>query len=104
VFERTHELGLLRAVGMARRQMRSMVRWEAAIVSVYGAILGVILGIFFGLALTRALRDEGVAWQVVPIPLLVTLAVVIAVLGIVAALYPARRAARLNVLEAISHQ
>jgi putative ABC transport system permease protein len=104
VFERTHELGLLRAVGMARRQMRSMVRWEAAIVSIYGAILGLTLGVFFGLALTGALSDQGVTQRVVPVPALVILATVIAVLGVLAAIYPARRAARLNVLDAVAHQ
>jgi putative ABC transport system permease protein len=103
VFERTRELGLLRAVGMGRRQMRAMVRWEAAVVSVYGAILGVILGVFFGVALTGALDDQGVSHQVIPIPVLVVLAVVISLLGVVAAIYPARRAARLNVLDAIAH-
>jgi putative ABC transport system permease protein len=104
VFERTRELGLLRAVGMSRRQMRSMVRWEAAIVAVYGALLGIVLGVFFGLSLTRALRDEGVDVQVVPIPALLILALVIAVLGVAAAIYPARRAARLNILTAIAQQ
>jgi putative ABC transport system permease protein len=104
VFERTHELGLLRAVGMARRQVRAMVRWEAAIVATYGAVLGLILGVFFGLALTGALEDEGVTVQVVPVPLLVILALIIAVLGVIASIYPARRAARLNILAAIAHE
>ena len=103
VFERTRELGLLRAVGMGRRQMRSMVRWEAAVVSVYGALLGLILGVFFGVALTRALKDQGVTERVIPIPALIILALIIALLGVAAAIYPARRAARLNVLDAISH-
>lgn len=103
VFERTREIGLLRAVGMGRRQVRAMVRWEAALVSVYGAILGLILGVFFGLALTRALRDQGIDHQVVPVPALVVLAAVISLLGVAAAIYPARRAARLNVLDAIAH-
>jgi putative ABC transport system permease protein len=89
---------------MARRQMRSMVRWEAAIVSIYGAILGLTLGVFFGLALTGALSDQGVTQRVVPVPALVILATVIAVLGVLAAIYPARRAARLNVLDAVAHQ
>jgi putative ABC transport system permease protein len=103
VFERTREIGLLRAVGMGRRQVRAMVRWEAALVSVYGAILGLLLGVFFGVALTRALRDQGVGHQVVPVPALLILAAVISLLGVAAAIYPARRAARLNVLDAIAH-
>jgi putative ABC transport system permease protein len=103
VFERTREIGLLRAVGMGRRQVRSMVRWEAAVVSTYGAVLGLVLGIFFGIALTSALSDQGVDHQVVPIPVLLILAVVISLLGVAAAIYPARRAAKLNVLDAISH-
>jgi putative ABC transport system permease protein len=88
VYERTHELGLLRAVGMSRRHMRSVVRWEAAIVSVYGALLGVILGVFFGVALSNALGDQGVSTIAVPVTSLLGLAAVIAVLGVLAAVYP----------------
>lgn len=104
VFERTRELGLLRAVGMARGQTRAMVRWEAAIVSIYGALLGLLLGVFFGIALTRALEDDGVTEQVVPVPTLLVLALVIALLGTAAAVYPARRAARLDILRAIQQR
>ncbi|MFL6071091.1 MAG: ABC transporter permease [Actinomycetes bacterium] len=102
VSERTREIGLLRAVGTSRGQIRSMVRWEAAIVSLYGALLGLVLGTFFGLALVRALRRQGITVSVVPIPTLVALAMVIAVLGVAASLYPARRASRLNVIAAVS--
>ena len=102
VSERTHELGLLRAVGMSRRQTRSTVRWEAAIVSMFGAMLGLALGTFFGLALVRALSTKGVTESVVPIWTLVVLAGVIALLGVAASVYPARRAARLNVIAAVS--
>lgn len=104
VFERTRELGLLRAVGMARSQLRSMVRWEAAIISVFGALLGTALGLFFGYSLTRALRDQGIRSIVVPVPTLVILVVIITLLGIAAALYPARRASRLNILTAVSSE
>lgn len=102
VSERTRELGLLRAVGMSRRQTRSTVRWEAAIVSMFGAMLGLALGTFFGLALVRALNSKGVTETVVPIWTLVVLAGVIALLGVAASVYPARRAARLNVIAAVS--
>ena len=102
VSERTRELGLLRAVGMSRRQTRATVRWEAAIVSLFGAMLGLGLGTFFGLALVRALRTKGVTETVVPIWTLVVLAGVIALLGVAASVYPARRAARLNVITAVA--
>ena len=104
VFERTHELGLLRAVGMSRGQLRAMVRWEAAIISVFGALLGAALGVFFGYALTSALGDLGLTVIVIPWVSLMVLVLVIAVLGVGAALYPARRAGRLNVLDAVSRQ
>jgi putative ABC transport system permease protein len=87
---------------MSRRQTRSTVRWEAAIVSMFGAMLGLGLGTFFGLALVRALSNQGVTESVVPIWTLVVLAGVIAILGVAASVYPARRAARLNVIAAVS--
>lgn len=103
VSERKRELGLLRAVGMSRGQTRAMVRWEAAIVAFYGALLGLALGIFLGLALTHALKRQGITVSVVPIQPLVVLAIAIALLGVVASVYPARRAARLNIIEAVAH-
>ena len=102
VSERTREIGLIRAVGMTRRQIRSMIRWEAAIVSLYGAILGLGLGVFFGFALVKALSKQGLDVTVIPVPSLLVLALIIALLGVVASAYPSRRAARLNVIEAIS--
>jgi putative ABC transport system permease protein len=102
VSERIRELGLLRAVGMSRRQTRAMVRWEAAIVSVFGAVLGLPVGIFLGLSLVKAMRRLGVSESVVPIQPLVILTLVIALLGVLASVYPARRAARLNVIAAVS--
>lgn len=104
VAERTREIGLLRAVGMSRAQVRSMVRWEAAIVALFGAILGLGLGCFFGIALVAALRDQGITSTVVPIQPLVILATVIAFLGVIASLYPARRAARMNVMLAVASE
>lgn len=103
VFERTREIGLLRAVGMTRRQTRSMVRWEAAIVAGFGAILGTAVGLVFGWAAVAALPDEFISTFDVPIPTLVIFVLVASAAGLVAAFFPARRAARMNVLEAISH-
>jgi putative ABC transport system permease protein len=102
ILERTRELGLLRAVGMTRGQLRAMVRWEAVIIGVIGALLGLAVGIFFGWALVRAMRDQGFSEFAVPFARLATYVVLGAVAGVVAAILPARRAARLNVLEAIT--
>jgi putative ABC transport system permease protein len=102
VFERTREIGLLRAVGMARRQVRAMIRWESVITAVFGAVLGVAVGVFFGWAMVQALHDSGVTVLSIPGRQLVLFIVVAALGGVLAAALPARRAARLNVLEAIS--
>ena len=104
IYERTRELGLLRAVGLTRRQTRSMVRWEAAIVSVMGALFGVVIGIAFGWALQQALEPEGFSELGIPGGQLAIYVVFAAVLGVVFAIFPARRAAKLNVLEAISYE
>jgi putative ABC transport system permease protein len=100
VFERTHELGVLRAIGMDRRDVRSMVRWEAAIISTFGAVLGVGLGY----ALTRTMRDQGISTIEIPYRSLVIMTLLITIAGVGASLYPARRASHLNVLNAIATQ
>jgi putative ABC transport system permease protein len=102
VYERTRELGLLRAVGMTRRQTRSMIRWEAVIIVIIGALLGVAIGTFFGWALVEALSAEGITVFAVPGGQLLIYVVIAALFGIIAAIPPARRAARLNVLRAIA--
>ena len=102
VFERTREIGLLRAVGMKRRQLRRMVRIEAVVVSVYGAVLGVAVGLAFGLAVASALPDDFVSIVAVPWGQLIVIVVVSGLLGVVAALFPAWRAARLDVLRALT--
>jgi len=102
VVERTRELGLLRAVGLQRRQLRQMIYAESIIIAVYGALLGIAIGLAFGYALTLALRDQGVTEFAVPVLRLVIVLLVAAVGGILAAALPARRAARLNVLEAVA--
>lgn len=102
VLERTRELGLLRAVGLGRRQTRRMVVVEAVIVAVFGALLGIAVGSGLGVALQRALVDEGITDLRFPVGRLVLFVVVAALAGVVAALLPARRAARLDVLRAIA--
>jgi putative ABC transport system permease protein len=104
IYERTRELGLLRAVGLTRRQTRSMVRWEAVIISVMGALFGVVVGIAFGWALQRALEPEGFSELGIPGGQLAFYVVFAAVLGVIFAIFPARRAAKLDVLEAISYE
>lgn len=103
IFERTRELGLLRAVGMTRTQMHRMVRWEAAIVSGVGALLGAVVGVVFGTLVVVATPDEILNRLAVPWLQLVLLVAVAIVAGLVAGFLPARRAGKLNVLDAISH-
>ncbi len=103
VFERTRELGLLRAVGMSRRQLRRMVRYEAALVAVFGATLGVGLGLIFGLGVTSTLPSTLASTFAVPVLQIVLVVLVAAAAGVVAAWLPARRAGRLDVLSAISN-
>ncbi|HVT19769.1 MAG TPA: FtsX-like permease family protein [Mycobacteriales bacterium] len=102
VFERTREIGLLRAVGMTRRQVRGMVRAESVILAIFGAVVGIVIGTGLGLALVTALRSQGFTETSVPVPQLVIFLVLAALLGLFAATFPARRAARLDVLAAIA--
>jgi putative ABC transport system permease protein len=101
VFERTREIGLLRAVGMKRRQIRAMVRSESVIIAVFGAVIGIVVGTGLGLALVSAL---GLSNSSVPVVSLVVFLVLSALLGLVAATWPARRAAKLDILAAIATQ
>ena len=102
VIERTREIGLLRAVGLSRSQLRRMVRLESVVISVYGAALGLVLGTVFGVSLVRALAGQGIEVLVVPGARLAAFLLVGAVIGVLAAVWPARRAARLKVLDAIA--
>ena len=103
VFERTHEIGLLRAVGMKRRQIRAMIRAEAVILSVFGAVLGVVVGTGLGAALAFSLKQQqSVTDIVIPFGNLAVFLIVAALLGLGAASWPARRAAKLDVLAAIA--
>jgi putative ABC transport system permease protein len=101
VIERTHEIGLLRAVGMGRRQVRRMVRLESVVIAVFGTLLGLALGVALGSALVTALNDEGIDQLVIPYGQLVLYLLAGALIGVIAAVWPARRAARLDVLRAI---
>jgi putative ABC transport system permease protein len=103
VFERTHEIGLLRAVGMKRRQIRAMIRSEAVILSLFGAIIGVVVGTGLGTALVSSLRhSQEITVVVIPFVSLVVFLFIATGLGLGAASWPARRAARLDVLAAIA--
>jgi putative ABC transport system permease protein len=103
IFERTRELGLLRAVGLTRWGVRGMVAAESVITAVFGALLGLVLGIFFAFVVIQALEGEGIAFSL-PIGQIVSLLIFAIVVGVVAAIFPARRAARLDVLRAIAHE
>ncbi|SNR82650.1 ABC transporter permease [Actinomadura mexicana] len=102
VIERTREIGLLRAIGISRRQLRRMVRLESIMIAVFGAVLGMGIGVAFGAALQNALADKGLGVLAVPYATLGIYLVVAAVIGVLAALWPAWRAGRMDVLKAIS--
>jgi putative ABC transport system permease protein len=104
VHERTRELGLLRAVGISRRQLRSAVRHEAAIVASFGTMLGLTIGVGFGYALVKAAHNSGIGHFTIPVAQLGLIAAIAITAGIVAASLPARRAARLDILDAIATQ
>jgi putative ABC transport system permease protein len=101
VLERTRELGVLRAVGMSRSQLRSTVRWESVIIALQGTLLGLVIGLFFGWALVTALEDEGIDHLAIPWVSLLVVIVLAGLAGVLAAVLPARRAAKLDVLRAI---
>jgi putative ABC transport system permease protein len=101
IFERTRELGLLRAVGMTRAQLKAAIRWESVVIALQGSALGLAIGVFFGWALVAAMREQGTAVFSVPYGNLVVIAVLSAVAGVVAAILPGRRAAKLDVLRAV---
>jgi putative ABC transport system permease protein len=102
VFERVHELGLLRAVGMSRSQVRSMVRWESVLIAVLGTVLGLGIGVFFAWILTQALADQGFSRFAVPGGQLLAAVIGAALAGVLAGVMPARRAAKVDVLQAVT--
>jgi putative ABC transport system permease protein len=101
VLERTRELGLLRAVGMTRRQLRATIRWESIIIALFGTVLGLAVGVLGGWGMVTAFQDEGFEVFQVPYGTIGLVAALAAVLGLIAALVPAWRASRLDVLAAI---
>ncbi|MGN6663268.1 MAG: ABC transporter permease [Solirubrobacterales bacterium] len=103
IHERTRELGMLRAIGMSRRQVRTMIRYEAVITALIGAILGMALGIVFATLIAQPLKAEGFTLSY-PVGSLVLLLVFAAIIGVVAAIVPARRASRLDVLQSLQYE
>jgi putative ABC transport system permease protein len=102
VLERIRELGLLRAVGMTRAQLRRMIRWEAVVVAVLGAVLGLVVGAFFGWTMVRALHNQGITEFSLPVGSLIGFVIAAAVAGVLAAIFPGRRAAKVDMLRAIT--
>jgi putative ABC transport system permease protein len=103
IHERRRELGMLRAIGMSRRQVRTMIRYESVITALIGAILGMVLGIVFATLIAQPLKDEGFTLSY-PIGSLILLLILSALAGVLAAIPPARRASRLNVLESLQYE
>jgi len=102
VIERTREIGLLRSIGMVRRQVRAMIRGEAVVVSLLGAVMGLVIGVILGAAIVHAASNSGLSVLSIPVPTIIVVLIVAALIGVVAAVWPARRAARLDVLQAIA--
>jgi putative ABC transport system permease protein len=103
VFERTREIGMLRAIGMTRRQLRRVVRWESVITAIIGGLLGIGIGLVFGWMVTKGLEDQGIEFAV-PYGQLLIFLIVSAIAGVLAAILPARRAAKLDVLQALQYE
>ena len=103
IHERTRELGMLRAIGMSRRQVRTMIRYEAVITALIGALLGMVIGVIFAALIAQPLKDEGFTLSY-PVGQLVFMLVFAALAGVLAAIGPARRASRLDVLEALQYE
>lgn len=102
VIERTREIGLLRAVGTSRRQLRRMIRLESVVIAVFGAVLGIAVGVAFGAAIQHALAGQGLNVLDIPVTTIVVYLVLAALIGMLAALWPAWRAGRMDVLKAIA--
>jgi putative ABC transport system permease protein len=103
IYERTRELGMLRAVGMSRRQVRRMIRYESVITALIGAVLGMVLGLIFAALMSVPLHDQGFVLSY-PVGQLLFILVIAAIAGVIAAIAPARRASRLDVLQALAYE
>jgi putative ABC transport system permease protein len=103
IHERTRELGMLRAIGMSRRQVRTMIRYEAVITALIGGILGLVLGLIFATLIAQPLKDEGFTLSY-PVGSLILILIVAALAGVLAAIQPARRASRLDVLQSLQYE
>ena len=103
VHERTREIGMLRAIGITRRQLRRTIRFESAITAVIGSLLGLVVGLAFGWIVTKGLSSEGLVFQV-PWGTLVLCLIVAAIVGVLAGVWPAWRASRMRVLDALSYE
>ena len=103
VYERTREIGLLRAIGASRRQIRRSVRYESVITSVIGGALGIVVGVVFAFIVTTRFGGQGIEFSI-PVTQLVAFLVVSVVVGVLAAILPARRAARIDILDAIHYE
>ena len=101
IYERIREIGLLRAVGMTRRQLRSAIRLESVVIALQGTVLGLLIGVLFGWAIVHALNLFGTGVVSFPYRNLVIVVILAAICGVLAAISPARRAAKLNILRAI---
>ena len=104
VVERTREIGLLRAVGMDRRTVRRMVRWESVITAIFGALLGIGVGVALGWATVASLAEEGLGAFALPGAQLAGWIVIAGVAGVIAAIGPARKASRMRILDAIAYE
>jgi putative ABC transport system permease protein len=103
IHERTRELGMLRAIGMSRRQVRTMIRYESVITALIGGVVGIVIGVIFATLIAQPLKGEGFTLSY-PVGSLIGLLVVAAIFGVLAAVLPARRAARLDVLESLQYE